>query len=96
MNYGIIDRLYQAHKNLTSVTRNLQGSPAIRGVGKERFAGLRSVPVPQMIYGAPVPFGFRAVIEQGTDPDPETVVEPARVPALVSAGTRDLPEKKSR
>lgn len=74
----------------------LAGSQAIRGVGKKRFARIGSVPVPQMIYGAPVLFGFSAVIEQGTDPEPETVVEPARVPALVSAGTCDLPEKKSR
>ena len=74
----------------------LPGTPAIRGIGKERFAGLWSMPLPQMVYSAPVFFGFRAVIEQGTDPEPETVVEPARVPALVSAGTRDLLEKKSR
>jgi hypothetical protein len=49
-----------------------------------------------MIYSAPVFFVFRAVIEQGTDPEPDTVVEPACIPALVSAGTCDLPEKKSR
>jgi len=71
------------------------GSPAIRWVGKKRFAGLGSLPVPQMIYSAPVFFGFRAVIEQGTDPESDTVVKPACVPALVSAGTCDLPEKKS-
>jgi hypothetical protein len=46
-----------------------------------------------MIYSAPVFFGFRAVIKQRADPQPETVVEPACVPALVSAWTYDLPEK---
>jgi hypothetical protein len=46
----------------------LTWSPAIRGIGKEGFAGLGSLPVPQMIYSAPVFFSFRAVIEQGTDP----------------------------
>jgi hypothetical protein len=46
-----------------------------------------------MIYSAPVFFGFMAVIEQGADSEPETVVEPACVPALVSAWPYDLPEK---
>ena len=69
---------------------------ANRGSGKERFAGLGSVAGTQMIYGAPVLFSFRAVIKQGTDPELYIVVEPARVPTLISAGTRDLPEEKSR
>ena len=71
-------------------------NPAIRWAGKKRFAGLGSVPVAQMIYGAPVLSSFRAEIKQGTDPELYIVVEPARVPTLISAGTYDLPEEKSR
>ena len=72
------------------------GGPAIRGSGEERFAGLGTVPGAQTVNSAPVHPCFGAVIEQGTDPEPDTFMEPASVPALLGAGTGDRPEKKSR